>query len=119
LYIIYSTKEIVQKFCKYVDTTVEENCRFSAYDECIFGQMTVPAHYGKDALRAGDTYVTTTPVGYQLMGTKRSLAPRQAGWLADRSLTLLWNPSCATAASNRIPVVQPVATLFADLLYFS
>jgi len=43
--------------------------------------MTVPALYRKDALRADDTYVTATPVGYQLMGTKRSLAPRPAGWL--------------------------------------
>jgi len=48
----------------------------------IFGQMTVPALYRKDAVRTGDTYVTTTPVGYKLMSTKRSLAPRPAGWLA-------------------------------------
>jgi len=77
LCIIYITKEIVQRFCKCVDTNVEENCKFSAYDECIFAQMTVPAHDRKDAIRAGDTYVTTAPVGYQLMGTR-------GAWHQDR-----------------------------------
>lgn len=83
--------------CLYVYANVEENCTLAAYAEFIFGQMTGAAHDRNNTLSACDTYVTTTPVGYQFLGTK-SLAPRQAGWLADHSLALLLNPSCTAAA---------------------